>query len=82
MTLDDLTEDVKEKAKEELENSRLEEVSEELGVENLEDLEELDRRIDSMATRINIHGKRIEELSDDMTIIKKALRSILEEVEE
>lgn len=62
MALDDLVED-KEAEKE---KEKLKELKDTLGIENKEDLDKLDDRLNLLAEIIIIHDKKIEELEDKL----------------
>lgn len=69
MALDDLSDS----AKEEEEEEQVEGIMEELGVENKEELEELDGRVGTLSKTVVAQDKKINELEEEV----KSLRAIV-----
>lgn len=77
MGLDEITSN----AKKDKEEENLEEVKDELGVEHLEDMEEIDDRINSIVDSMMTQDKKIEELETELLMAKKALSTALREIQ-
>lgn len=77
MGLDEITSN----AKDDKEEDDLEEVKDELGVEHLEDMEDLDDRLKSVVNSMMTQDKKIEELENELMLTKKALSTALREIQ-
>lgn len=76
MALEDITKDAEEETKEE----KVDEVSDELGVEDKEDLENLNDRIKRVHQMLDSIDKNLQELEADMQINRGAIASIMNEI--
>lgn len=71
MGLDDLVDDTKESKEKEEVNT----LSEELGVDDLEDLEKVDGRLQDLFQIMISQDRRIEELEDDIRVLKSLVKT-------
>lgn len=78
MGLDDLSEDAKESA----EQDRVEEMKDKLGVESMEDLDQMENRIQNLAESSMSADKQIEALVDEVTVLKGAVAELIRRVNE
>lgn len=76
MGLNDLGENEKERVQEE----QSEELATELGVEDKEDLERLDDRLNTLLELTNSNGKRLEEVENDMRTYKRMVTQLMDRV--
>lgn len=76
MGLDDLVEN----EKDEEDKEKAETLSDELGIESKEELEELDDRISRLYESHINNDKRIESLEDDVALLMSALSKTMKEV--
>lgn len=75
-------EDIAQGAKEDHEEDETEELKDELGVDDIGDLEEVDDRLRRVLESTMTHDKKLEELESDILIIKKSLSSVIRDIRE
>lgn len=75
-------EDIAKDAKEEQEESEKENLKEDLGVDDIEELEELDDRLQKAVESSMAQDKKIEDLENDILIIKKSISTVIRDIRE
>lgn len=78
MGLDDLTDEVEGEVAE----SEVEELTDKLGIEDKQELEELDDRLSTMFSMYSSLASTVDEIEKEVKIHKKVLGTVLEELEE
>lgn len=77
MGFDDLIDDVEEEKKQD----EVEELKESLGIEDKEDMEQLEGRLQNLMSMQITLDKRMEEMEDEVRILRKALGAVLKEID-
>lgn len=76
MALEDITEDVQEETKKE----KTEDLSDELGLEDKEELEKFNENITRLHEMIESIDRQLEELEKDMRVNRGAIVAVMEEI--